>query len=188
MELDRQRIEALVAAVADRLEGDWLLVGGALVALWLLPRRVTEDVDIIGLGESGAQRSKLLGLAFDLGLPVETLNSAADFFVERIEGWRQQIEPLHRGAQGTVFRPTPDLFLLLKLPPPVGAGPRRLPGGRRADAPRAERRWTACASQRPSMRFRRPTTTSWPNGAGDCAQRSDSGPSRRLAVRLQGAA
>jgi hypothetical protein len=115
MELDRQRIETLVAAVADRLEGDWLLVGGALVALWLLPRRVTEDVDLIGLGESGAQRAKLLGLAFDLGLPVETLNSAADFFVERIDGWRQQIEPYRRGAKGTIFRPTPELFLLLKL-------------------------------------------------------------------------
>ena len=57
-----------------------------------------------------------LGLYRDmLGLPVETLNSAADFFVERIDGWRQEIEIFRKGSQGTIFRPTPTLFLLLKL-------------------------------------------------------------------------
>ncbi len=115
MELDRQRIDELVSAVADRLEGDWLLIGGALVALWLSPRRVTEDVDLIGIADASAQRPKLLSLAWDLGLPIETLNSAADFFVERIEGWRQEIAPLRKGSKGTIFRPTPTLFLLLKL-------------------------------------------------------------------------
>ncbi|MHB1846606.1 MAG: hypothetical protein ACYCWW_17435 [Deltaproteobacteria bacterium] len=115
MDLDRQRIEDLISAVADRLEGDWLLIGGALVALWLLPRRVTEDIDLIGIGDAAAQRGKLFALAWDLGLPVETLNSAADFFVARLDGWREQIEPFRRGAKGTVFRPSPELFLRLKL-------------------------------------------------------------------------
>jgi hypothetical protein len=49
MELDGQRIEAIVHAVADRLEGDWLLVGGALVATWLEPERTTEDVDLVAV-------------------------------------------------------------------------------------------------------------------------------------------
>ncbi len=114
-ELDRARIEAVVQAVADRLPGDWLLVGGALVALWLEPRRVTEDIDLVGLKGGPDERLALLGLAHDLGLPVEALNSAADFFVHRIDGWREEIEVFRVGAAGRIFRPTPTLFLLLKL-------------------------------------------------------------------------
>jgi len=84
VELDHARLDLIVQAVADRLSGDWLLVGGGLVSLWLKPRRVTEDVDMVAIDGSGADRFALLGLAVDLGLPVEALNSAADFFVHRI--------------------------------------------------------------------------------------------------------
>jgi len=114
-DLDATRLEAIVQSVADHLPGDWLLVGGALVALWLDTRRVTEDVDLVGIEGSGADRLSLLGLARDLGLPVEALNSAADFFVHRVPDWRQQIEPFRIGKTGRVFRPSPTLFLVLKI-------------------------------------------------------------------------
>lgn len=114
MELDRQRIEAVVHAVGDRLDGEWLLVGGGLVALWLQAGRTTEDVDLVGIGGPGDRRLELFDLALDLGLPVEAVNTAADFFVERVPGWRDEIEVLYRGARGTVHRPSPTLFLLLK--------------------------------------------------------------------------
>jgi len=113
--LGHARIDDVVQAVADRLPGDWLLVGGGLVALWLSPRRVTEDVDLVGIEGTGAERLALLGLAIDLNLPVEALNSAADFFVHRIPDWNQQIELFRQGARGRIFRPSPTLFLLLKL-------------------------------------------------------------------------
>ncbi len=115
LELDRERIAAVVAAVADRLPGEWLLVGGALVALWIEPRRTTEDVDLVGLAGSAAERLALLELAADLGLPVEALNSAADFFVHRIAGWREETELFHAGACSKILRPTPTLFVLLKV-------------------------------------------------------------------------
>jgi hypothetical protein len=38
------------------------LLGGGLVSLWLEPRRVTEDVDMVGIDGSGADRFALLGL------------------------------------------------------------------------------------------------------------------------------
>lgn len=115
-ELDAARLERIVQAVADRLEGDWLLVGGALVALWLDGRRVTEDVDLVGLEETGATRLALLRVAADLDLPVEALNSAADFFVARIPDWRDHLVVFRTGRMGRIFRPSPTLFLLLKLP------------------------------------------------------------------------
>jgi hypothetical protein len=113
--LDRDRLEQVVRAIADRLPGEWLLVGGALAALWLEPRRTTEDVDVMGLGGTAEERMALLGLAAELGLPVEALNSAADFFVRRIDGWRDELEPFVEGARGRIYRPTATLFVLSKL-------------------------------------------------------------------------
>ncbi|MEE8409515.1 MAG: hypothetical protein V3T05_07915 [Myxococcota bacterium] len=114
-ELDRARIEAIIQAIVDRSAGEWLLVGGGLVALWLEPRRVTEDLDLVGLQGTRAERLALMETASDLGLPVEVVNSAADFFVHRVPDWKEQIEPFFQGKVGTVYRPAPTLFLLLKL-------------------------------------------------------------------------
>jgi hypothetical protein len=115
VELDRNRLQQVVEAVAERLAGDWLLIGGALAALWLEPRRTTEDVDIVGLVGTIDERLALMRLAAELGLPVEALNSAADFFVRRIDGWRDELELFRAGTKGRIYRPTVTLFLLLKL-------------------------------------------------------------------------
>ena len=76
---------------------------------------MTEDVDIVAIEGTGADRLSLLGLASDLGLPIEALNSAADFFVHRIGDWRTQVEPFRQGRSARIFRPSPTLFLLLKI-------------------------------------------------------------------------
>lgn len=114
-DFDTPRIEALLAALCERAQGEWLLIGGALVALWLSPRRTTGDIDLIGLKGTAEERHLLLQLTSDLGLPIESVNSAADFFVHRIAGWRDQLAPYRQGTKGTVYRPTPTLFLLLKI-------------------------------------------------------------------------
>jgi hypothetical protein len=115
LELDRTAIERVVAAIADELSGDWLLIGGALVALWLEPRRVTEDIDVIAVDGAPQRRLELMELAERHGLPIEAVNSAADFFVQRIDGWLGEVAPLRVGRRGRVLRPSPTLLLLLKL-------------------------------------------------------------------------
>lgn len=112
--LDRERLDALVTRICEELDGEWLLIGGAIVALWLEARRTTEDVDIIGLGTS-RQRLALMALAEAEGLPVEAVNSAADFFVERVDGWRRHLVVFRVGKRGKVYRPDATLFLLLKI-------------------------------------------------------------------------
>lgn len=113
--LDAARIEVVVRALCDRVGGEWLLVGGGLVALWLESRRVTEDVDLVPLGADPGARLALLRAADEAGLPVEAVNSAADFFVSRVPGWRQELALFREGSVGRVYRPSPTLFLLLKL-------------------------------------------------------------------------
>jgi hypothetical protein len=112
--LTRSRIEQFVRAVGDRLDGEWLLVGGGAAALWFLPTRVTEDIDLFGLGATNRERADLLDLAASEAMPLEIVNTTADYFVRRIEGWRDQLEVLHRGARSTIYRPNATLFLLLK--------------------------------------------------------------------------
>lgn len=114
LRFDRSRIQRVLAEAAARLEGEWLLIDGAAAAAWFSDGRTTEDLDLIGLGGTQAERLALMEFAVSLGLPVEAVNSAADFFVRKIADWRQQLEPLVSG-RATIYRPTATLFLLLKL-------------------------------------------------------------------------
>ena len=112
---DRDRIAEFLALAARTLEGEWLLIGGGAAAAWFAPSRTTEDIDIIGLGGTQEERFALMELAVSAGVPVEAVNSAADFFVRKIADWRAQLIVLAHGARATIYRPTATLFLLLKL-------------------------------------------------------------------------
>lgn len=112
--LDANRIRETLTSLLATLEGEWLLVGGALAALWFDERRVTEDLDLVGMSQTPQERYTLLDRVCRMGLPVETVNSAADYFVYRVAGWREHVEPFMRGARAALFRPTPELFLVLK--------------------------------------------------------------------------
>jgi hypothetical protein len=115
LRFDKARIEALLAAASEQLDGEWLLIGGAAAATWFSVARTTEDVDLVGLAGTSAERLALMDLASRAGLPVEAVNSAADFFVRKIDGWRDELVPLVRGPRATIYRPSATLFLLLKI-------------------------------------------------------------------------
>jgi hypothetical protein len=112
--LSKERIQRLMEAAGEQLTGDWVLVGGALAALWFAADRVTVDVDLISLPDRPERRYELMDFALAQGLPLEAVNSAADFFLRRIPGWVDDLEILHAGARARIFRPTPTLFLILK--------------------------------------------------------------------------
>lgn len=113
--MDRARIESIVDAICERAAGEWLLVGGAMIALWLESRRTTQDLDLIGMQGTNAERRAIMEIAESLGLPIETMNGAADWYVHKIADWRTHVVEFRRGPKGTVFRPDATLFLLLKL-------------------------------------------------------------------------
>ena len=115
LRFDRARIEAFLARAVERLEGEWLLVGGAAAAAWFSPSRTSEDIDLVALAGSNAQRLALMNLAAELAIPIEAVNSAADFFLAKIEGWRHELVVLARGPQATIYRPNATLFFLLKV-------------------------------------------------------------------------
>ena len=112
---DLARIRAFLELASERLDGEWLLVGGAAAATWFSPARTTEGVDLIGTAGAPGERMAVMELAVAAGIPVEAVNSAADFFVRRIDGWRAHLVPLVHGPRATIYRPDPTLFLLLKI-------------------------------------------------------------------------
>jgi hypothetical protein len=115
LRFDKPRIDELLALAAERLDGGWLLIGGAAAAAWFATTRTTEDIDLVGLEGTSAERLALMNLASDAGIPVEVVNSAADFFVRKIEGWRDELVPLIQGSRATIYRPSATLFMLLKI-------------------------------------------------------------------------
>jgi hypothetical protein len=115
LRFDKARIEELLAAASEQLDGEWLLIGGAAAATWFSIARTTEDVDLVGLAGTAAERLALMNLATRIGVPIEAVNSAADFFVRKIDGWRDELVPLVTGPRATIYRPTATLFLLLKI-------------------------------------------------------------------------
>jgi len=112
--IDRVFVGRFLALAAERLTGEWLLIGGAAAAAWFRDDRVTEDIDLIGLLGTQDERFALMELAGEAGLPIEAVNSAADFFVRKIPDWRAHLVPLV-AARATIYRPSATLFLLLKL-------------------------------------------------------------------------
>jgi hypothetical protein len=115
LRFDKMRIETLLALASEQLDGEWLLIGGAAAATWFSVARTTDDIDLVGLAGSAEERLALMNLASSAGYPVEVVNSAADFFVRRITGWRDELVPLVRGPRATIYRPSATLFLLLKV-------------------------------------------------------------------------
>ena len=115
IELDRARIEGLLARAADTLDGDWMLVEGAVAALWFSPERTTQDIDLVKRTSSNDDRLRLMEVAEAEGLPVESVNSAADFVLRRIPDWDRDAVLLRSGKTARIYRPSPTVFVLSKL-------------------------------------------------------------------------
>jgi hypothetical protein len=114
-ELDRIRIERFLSRAADTLDGERILVGGAAAAVWFAPERVTENIDLIGSHGTNAERLRLMEVADAEGLPIEVVNSAADFFVRKIPDWNHQVVVLRQGTSAKILRPTATMYMLFKL-------------------------------------------------------------------------
>lgn len=102
--------------VTENLEGDWVIIGGALLAILNADSRATADIDMCPVGEMTNQmRLQLMDLALNAGLPVEAINPSADFFLRQIPNWKSALIPFKKGKMGLIYRPSLELYLKLKL-------------------------------------------------------------------------
>ena len=85
-------LKRFVSLASQRLRGDWVVLGGAVLPLLGVEQRITLDIDIAG-PETATNREtlELMNIADELDLPVESINQAAAFFLHRIPGWNDRL-------------------------------------------------------------------------------------------------
>lgn len=114
--LDKQLLNLFIEKAADRLDGEWLVMGGAALSLMGVSFRPTMDIDLAGPADAPmSQGLILMEIAEELGLPVEAVNQSGAFFLRRIANWRGHTVAVAKGRNATLLRPDATLFVLLKL-------------------------------------------------------------------------
>ncbi len=114
--ISSEQYENFLKSVVQHLEGDWLVIGGSLLAILKTPSRATVDIDLCPLAEMNNDlRLSLMKVAQEAGLSIESINPAADFFLQQIPNWKSSIIPFLTGAKGALYRPSFELYLQLKL-------------------------------------------------------------------------
>lgn len=109
-------LQRFLKLAGDRLEGDWVLLGGTVLPLLGISHRVTLDIDVVGpKSADNTQLLQLMTIAQELELPVEAINQAGTYFLYKIKNWEKELVLLHQGKKATFLRPNTTLFLLLKL-------------------------------------------------------------------------
>lgn len=102
MPVTRETMERFVALATERIRGDIVVLGGAVLPLVGIAHRVTHDVDVAA--PDGAALD-LFRIAEDLGMPPEAVNLAASFFLHRIPEWPEHLILVREGSAGRVYRP-----------------------------------------------------------------------------------
>jgi hypothetical protein len=114
--LNADLLQKITEKVAEEISGDWIVIGGTVLPMLGIDYRVTVDVDIISFKIADNQSLlDLMRIAESLGLPVETINQAGGFFLNKIAGWQEKVILFHQGKKGRVYRPTLELFFQLKV-------------------------------------------------------------------------
>ena len=114
--LNESLLRRFLELAGERLQGNWVVIGGCVLPIRGIEHRVTVDIDIAGPDSAGMDQTlALLGIAEDLGLPVEAINQAGTLFLRRIPEWDRHLIEVHRGPRAVLHVPDATLFLLLKV-------------------------------------------------------------------------
>lgn len=114
--LNQHTLQAFINLAGDRLNGEWVLIGGTILPLLGIDHRVTTDIDFIKITTSSTVDTlKLMELAEELELPIECINQAGALYLSRIPNYQNSLVLLHRGKSATIYRPDAFLYLVLKL-------------------------------------------------------------------------
>jgi hypothetical protein len=118
--MEISKIRKILDNLCQKIGGDWLLVGGALVQLEINGQRATEDIDLALISCADKSEAVLQTELFrfsmnDLQVGPETLNLAVTPFLNDLAGWQKECKLLMSGPVGNIYRPTLSLFIALKM-------------------------------------------------------------------------
>jgi len=109
-------LQKFFQVAAKSLTGDWVILGGSVLPGLGHTVRPTVDIDLAGKNFAGGSKQlELMQIAEAVGLPVESINTAAEFFLRKIPNFEQDLVPLFSAENFKVYRPNVNLFLKLKI-------------------------------------------------------------------------
>jgi hypothetical protein len=114
--ITEKHLKSFLKLAGKSLRGEWLIVGGTVLPLLGVPHRHTVDIDIVPFFDATMDDTlKLMSIAEEIGLSIDTINLAATFFVRQIPDWKKRCLEVHKGRHCQIFVPNLNLFLELKL-------------------------------------------------------------------------
>jgi len=115
--MNQETLHRFIVLAKKKLKGDWVLLGGTLLYFFNHDYRTTTDIDFVPLGRGKSNQDLLqtFEIATELGLPVETINSAALYFLEKIPNYQDELLVIHKWKSGRIYRPNLYLFFVLKV-------------------------------------------------------------------------
>lgn len=113
--LTTKLLKRFLDLAARRLDGEWVLMGGTVLPVLGCDYRSTTDIDFAPVGaQTNEQTIQVMEICEELGLPVETINSAGGFFLKKISKFKDHLVLL-RAEKARIYRPSAGLFVQLKL-------------------------------------------------------------------------
>ena len=115
--INSKLMKKFIAKVLTNLEGEWVIIGGTVLSLLGIDERVTMDIDMVAINnkQSNSQSIKLMEIAESLGLPVEAINQAGEYFLSKVDGFQDHLILFAESRKCKIYRPDAYLFLKLKL-------------------------------------------------------------------------
>lgn len=115
--INSKLMKKFIAKVLTNLEGEWVIIGGTVLSLLGIDERVTMDIDMVAINnkQSNSQSIKLMEIAESLGLPVEAINQAGEYFLSKVDGFQDHLILFAESKKCKIYRPDTYLFLKLKL-------------------------------------------------------------------------
>lgn len=114
MTLNRKTLQNFLDIAGNKLNGDWIVIGGTVLPLLGINHRVTVDIDFVSKSKK-EETLKLMEIAEELGLSVETINQAGAFFLYKIPDFEKNLILLHKGKSAKIYRPNLLLYIQLKV-------------------------------------------------------------------------
>lgn len=116
-EISKELLDQFFELASEKLSGEWILLGGSVLPYLGRPIRATIDIDLATTSlRAGEWQLELMEIAESLSLPIEAVNTAAEFFVRKISGFEDNLVLMFSKSDFRVSRPNVNLFIQLKLP------------------------------------------------------------------------
>lgn len=115
--ISKELLDQFFELASEKLSGEWILLGGSVLPYLGRPIRATVDIDLATISlRGGEQQLELMEIAESLSLPIEAVNTAAEFFVRKIPWFKNNLVHMYSKGDFCVYRPNVNLFIQLKLP------------------------------------------------------------------------